>query len=319
VRVSGRALKLGAYASTWIIWGSTYLAIRWAVAALPPLGLVGVRSLTAGLILLAWARMRSPQAPTRAQWRAAAVTGALYFLIGHGALFWAEQHVASGPAALMFATEHFWVVLLAWALPGGRAPSPRAAVGIVLGLAGVALLSLGREGGIDPLGAAALIVSAGAWAIGALYFKAPRRPASPLYASAMPLVTGGLMLLVASAATGEPGRVRAEDFTPIAIGSLLYLIVFGSIIAFTAFTWLIETEGASRALSSAYVNPFVAVVLGWALGGEALTARMLVAGAAIVLAVVLIVSGSQAQPTSAASAASSQPRRPRRARRMVKA
>lgn len=305
-----RALRLAAYASTWIIWGSTYLAIRWAVAALPPFGLVGVRSLTAGAILLAWARLRGGPAPTRGQWVAATVTGALYFLIGHGALFWAEQRVASGPAALMFATEHFWVVLLAWMLPAGRAPSPRAAAGIVLGLAGVAMLSLGGEGGIDGPGAAALLLSAGAWAVGALYFKAPRRPASPLYASAMPLVMGGTLLLVASAALGEPGRVRAADFTPLAVGSLLYLIVFGSIIAFTAFTWLVETEGASRALSSAYVNPFVAVVLGWALGGEELTARMLVAGAAIVLSVVLIIRGTP-EDESAAPAAASSPARVR--------
>lgn len=311
-----RALRLGAYGATWIIWGSTYLAIRWSVATLPPLLLVGVRSLTAGAILLAWARMRGGEAPTRAQWRAAAVTGALYFLIGHGALFWAEQHVDSGLAALMFATEHFWVVLIAWALPGGRAPSLKAAIGIVLGLAGVAMLSVGGDGGLNALGVAALLVSAGAWAVGALYFKAPRRPASPLYASGMPLVMGGAMLMLASAAAGEPGRVQAADFTPLAIGSMLYLIVFGSIIAFTAFTWLIETEGASRALSSAYVNPFVAVVLGWALGGEELTVRMLIAGAAIVLAVVLIVTGTEAQPTSAATAASTQPRR--RARRLAR-
>ena len=300
-----RALRLGAYASTWIVWGSTYLAIRWAVATLPPFGLVGVRSLTAGAILLAWAWLRGSPPPTRAQWRAAAVTGALYFLIGHGALFWAEQRVASGPAALMFATEHFWVVLLAWVLPGGgRAPSPRAAAGIVLGLAGVALLSLGGDSGIDGLGAAALLVSALAWAVGALYFKAPRRPSSPLYASGMPLVVGGTLLLVASAAAGEPGRVQAADWTPIAIGSLLYLIVFGSLIAFTAFTWLVETEGASRAMSSAYVNPLVAVVLGWALGGEEPTARMLIAGAAIVLAVVLIITGTSEEEEAAPSTAS---------------
>jgi drug/metabolite transporter (DMT)-like permease len=300
-----RALRLGAYAATWLIWGSTYLAIAFAVESLPPLLLVGIRSLTAGAILLAWARMRGSPAPTRAQWRAAAVTGALYFLIGHGLLFWAEQHVDSGLAALMIATEHFWVVLLAWALPGGRAPSPRASLGIVLGLAGVAMLSLGGEGGMDALGVAALLASAAAWSVGALYFKAPRRPTSPLFASGMPLVMGGVMLLLSSAALGEPGRVQAADFTPMAVGSLLYLIVFGSVIAFTAFTWLVETEGASRALSSAYVNPFVAVVLGWALGGEQLTARMLVAGAAIVLAVVLTITGTQAEETAAPSAAAS--------------
>jgi drug/metabolite transporter (DMT)-like permease len=297
-----RALKAGAYASTWFIWGSTYIAIRWAVATVPPFLMVSLRSLAAGAILLAWARIRGEQAPTRAQWVAAILAGALYFLIGHGGLFWAEQRVASGPAALMIATEHFWVVLIAWMLPGGRAPSRRAGLGILIGLAGVGMLTLGGggEGGIDPVGAVVLLVAAAGWAGGSLWFHGERRPASPLYGAGMPLATGGILLLAASAATGETARVRAEDFTPVAIGALLYLIVFGSVLAFTAFTWLVETEGPSRAGSYAYINPFVAVLLGWALADEALTARMLTAGAAIVLAVVLIVRGTRAEAPAAA-------------------
>lgn len=293
----GRALRAGAYASTWLIWGSTYIAIRWAVATVPPFLMVGLRSLAAGAILLAWARIRGEAAPTRAQWIAAILAGALYFLIGHGGLFWAEQRVASGPAALMIATEHFWVVLMAWMLPGGRAPSRRAGLGIGIGLAGVAMLTLGGggEGGIDALGAVVLLIASAGWAAGSLWFSGERRPASPLYGAGMPLATGGVLLMIASAATGETARVRAEDFTPVAIASLLYLIIFGSVVAFTAFTWLVQTEGPSRAGSYAYINPFVAVLLGWALAGEALTARMLMAGAAIVLAVVLIVRGTHAE------------------------
>lgn len=292
-----RAMRAGAYASTWLIWGSTYIAIRWAVETVPPFLMVALRSLAAGAILLAWARLRGDQAPTRAQWMAAIVAGALYFLIGHGGLFWAEQRVASGPAALMIATEHFWVVLMAWMLPGGRAPSRRAGLGILVGLAGVAMLTLGGggEGGIDPVGAVVLLIASAGWAAGSLWFHGERRPASPLYGAGMPLAMGGILLTIASAATGETARVRAEDFTPIAIASLVYLIVFGSVIAFTAFTWLVEKEGPSRAGSYAYVNPFVAVLLGWAVAGEALTARMLMAGAAIVLAVVLIVRGTHAE------------------------
>jgi drug/metabolite transporter (DMT)-like permease len=307
----GRALRLGAYASTWLIWGSTYIAIRWAVATVPPFMLVGLRSLTAGAILLAWARLRGDAAPTRGQWIAAVAAGALYFLVGHGGLFWAEQRVASGPAALMIATEHFWVVLIAWMLPGGRAPSPRAAAGIAIGLVGVAMLTLGGggEGGLDPVGAVVLLVASAGWAAGSIYFHGERRPASPLYASGMPLLMGGVLLMAASTAAGEPGRVTAADFTPLAIGSLVYLIVFGSVIAFTAFTWLVETEGPSRAGSYAYINPFVAVMLGWALADEALTPRMLAAGAAIVLAVVLIVRGTHAD----APAQQPAPARPRRA------
>lgn len=294
-----RALRLGAYASTWLIWGSTYIAIRWAVETVPPFLMVALRSLAAGAILLAWARLRGDEAPARSQWLTAIAAGALYFLVGHGGLFWAEQRVASGPAALMIATEHFWVVLIAWMLPGGRAPSRRAAAGIAIGLIGVGMLTLGGgAGGIDPIGAVVLLVAAAGWAGGSIYFSGGRRPKSPLYASGMPLLMGGMLLLGASAAAGETARVRAADFTPVAIGSLLYLVVFGSVIAFTAFTWLVETEGPSRAGSYAYINPFVAVILGWALADEALTPRMLAAGAAIVLAVVLIVRGTHVQAPS---------------------
>ncbi|HEX5724029.1 MAG TPA: EamA family transporter [Longimicrobiaceae bacterium] len=308
-----RAIRLGAYAATWLIWGSTYLAIRYAVAALPPFLLVALRSLAAGAVLVAWGRLRGHRPPSRAQGAAAAVTGALYFLVCHGGLFWAEQRVASGPAALMIATEHFWVVLLAWLLPGGRAPSGRALAGIGVGLAGVALLSLGGgAGGIDPLGAAVLVLGAGAWAGGSLYFQGPRRPESSLYAAGAPLLAGGAMLLAASAAAGEPARVQAADFTPLAVGSLLYLVVFGSVVAFTAFTWLVEKEGAGRAASYAYVNPLVAVLLGWAVAGEALTPRVLAAGAAIVAAVVLIATARRDGPVRVPLPAPPAPVRPPR-------
>lgn len=164
-----RALRLGAYAATWIIWGSTYLAIAWGVKTVPPFLLVALRSLAAGIILLTWARLRGHPAPTRAQWRAAAATGAMFFLIGHGGLFWAEQRVASGIAALMIATEHFWIVLITWALPGGKAPSRRALLGVAIGLAGVAVLTLGGgEGGLDPVGLAVLLIAAGAWGVGSI-------------------------------------------------------------------------------------------------------------------------------------------------------
>jgi drug/metabolite transporter (DMT)-like permease len=300
----GRALRLGAYASTWLIWGSTYLAIAWGVKTVPPFLLVALRSLAAGIILVAWARLRGHQAPTRAQWRAAAATGAMFFLIGHGGLFWAEQRVASGIAALMIATEHFWIVLLTWALPGGKAPSRRALLGVAIGLGGVAVLTLsgGGEGGLDLVGIVVLLVAAGAWGAGSIYFQGERRPSSGAYAAGMPLVAGGVMLMIASAAMGETARVRAADFTPLAVGSLLYLIIFGSVVAFSAFTWLVNTEGPSRAASYVYINPFVAVILGWALAGEALTPRMLAAGAAIVLAVILIVRGSPSDVRAAAPA-----------------
>jgi drug/metabolite transporter (DMT)-like permease len=295
-------LKLfGAFAATWIIWGSTYLAIRIGVEVIPPFLMAGVRSVIAGGILWSWARLRDDPGPTAAQWRAAAIAGALFFLIGHGGLFWAEQRVPSGLASLLVATEHFWIVLLLWLLPRGTRPSGRMAVAVVIGLAGVALLTLGGAGAeaVDPAGAAVTLLCALTWGMGLLYFRGDRRPVSALYAAGMPLLAGGAMLLGAATVLGEPARVTAASFSPAALGSLAYLIVFGSIVAFTALTWLTKTQGADRAASYAYVNPLVAVLLGWAFAGEHVGPRVLISGAAIVVAVVLIVRGQQATPDAA--------------------
>jgi drug/metabolite transporter (DMT)-like permease len=314
-----RAKLLGAYAATWIIWGSTFLAIRIGVESIPPFLMAGVRSVVAGGILWSWARLRNDRPPTAAQWRAAAVAGALFFLIGHGGLFWAEQRVASGPASLLVATEHFWVVLIAWLLPGGTRPSRRAAIAVALGLGGVALLTMGGRGAevVDPLGAAAILVCALTWGMGLLYFRGERRPVSGLYAAGMPLLAGGAMLLGAATLFGEPEQVTAATFSPMALGALAYLIVFGSLVAFTALTWLTQTQGPGRAASYAYVNPLVAVLLGWALAEEHVGIRVLLSGAAIVLAVVLIVRGKEAEsPAPSASAPHGSGRQTAAARRL---
>jgi len=299
VRALG-AKRLAAYAATWVIWGSTYLAIRVAVAVVPPFMLAGVRSVIAGAILVGWALLRGEARPRRAQVVAALVTGALFFLVGHGGLFWAEQRVASGPAALMIATEHFWM-LMAGLVVGQVIVTRRAWIGVAVGLAGVALLTLGgsARGGVDPVGAAVLLVSAAAWGVGTLYFTGARKPTSQPFAAGIPLLGGGVLLLALSAAAGEPAGFALRQVTPLAAGALLYLIVFGSVVAFTAYSWLVEREGPSRALSFTYVNPLVAVLLGAAVLHEPLTLRVAAAAAAIVAAVVLIVGGTAARPAPA--------------------
>lgn len=309
-----RTLRLGAYAATWIIWGSTYLAIKYGVETLPPFWMAGVRSVAAGAILFGWGWLRGDALPTAAQWRAAALTGALFFLMGHGGLFWGEQRVASGPASLFVATEHLWIVLIT--LLGGARVSKRALAGVALGLGGVALLTAGGAGAVDPLGAAVIVLCALTWAVGIVYFRGARRPASDLYASAAPLLTGGVMLLVFSATIGELGRVQTEDLTTRAVLSLAYLIVFGSVIAFTALTFLTRTEGPGRSASYAYVNPLVAVALGWAFAGEPLTARVVGAAVVIVAAVILVVTGTRAAPDEAANEAVSAPTTPTRPGRL---
>jgi drug/metabolite transporter (DMT)-like permease len=300
VRAFG-AMRLGAYAATWIIWGSTYLAIRLAVQVVPPFMLAGVRSVLAGALLVGWALLRGEPRPRRAQVKAALATGVLFFLVGHGGLFWAEQHVASGPAALMIATEHFWLLIAGLAV-GQVAATRRAWAGVAVGLAGVALLTVGgsARGGVDPVGAAVLLVSAAAWGVGTLYFTGARKPRSQPFAAGIPLLGGGVLLLALSAAAGEPSGFELRQVTPLAIGALLYLVVFGSVVAFTAYSWLVEREGPSRALSFTYVNPLVAVLLGAAVMHEPLTPRIAAAAAAIVVAVVLILGGTVAHPSAAA-------------------
>ncbi|HEX8905214.1 MAG TPA: EamA family transporter, partial [Longimicrobiaceae bacterium] len=219
-------------------------------------------------------------------------TGAMFFLVGHGGLFWAEQRVASGPAALMIATEHFWV-LLAGSLLGIVAATWRAWLGVAVGLGGVALLVGGGAGAVDPAGAAVLLVSASAWGLGTLYFTGARKPKSQPFAAGVPLLGGGILLLIASAIAGETARFSVSEVTPLAIGALVYLILFGSVVAFTAYSWLVEREGPSRALSFTYVNPLVAVLLGAAFLREPLTARIALAAGAIVAAVVLIITGTR--------------------------
>lgn len=294
------ALRLGAYAATWIIWGSTYLAIRVAVASIPPFLLAGVRSVIAGAILVAIGMARGESKPRKTQVIAAVITGALFFLIGHGGLFWAEQRVASGPAALMIATEHFWL-LGAGALLGRVVATRRAWAGVAIGLAGVATLTLGGggSGGIDAVGAAVLLVSSAAWGLGTLYFTGDRKPSSQAYAAGVPLLGGGVLLLIASTLFGEPGRVSVSNVPMQAILALAYLIVFGSVVAFTAYSWLVEREGPSRALSFTYVNPLVAVLLGAVLLGEPVTWRIGVAAIAIISAVVLIIGGTASPAPSA--------------------
>jgi drug/metabolite transporter (DMT)-like permease len=300
------ALRLAAYAATWIIWGSTYLAIRVAVAVLPPLLLVAIRSTVAGAILVGWALARGEERPRPRQVAAAALTGAMFFLVGHGGLFWAERRVASGPAALMIATEHFWM-LLAGSLLGIVAATWRAWAGVAIGLGGVALLVGGGAGGIDPLGAAVLLVAAAAWGLGTLFFTGTRKPRSQLYASGLPLVCGGVLVAIASAIAGEPWRAGLAKATPEAVGALAYLIVFGSVVAFTAYGWLVERDGPSRALSFTYVNPLVAVLLGAAFLREPLTWRIALAAAAIVASVVLVITGTREAPRQAAAPAAGPP------------
>jgi drug/metabolite transporter (DMT)-like permease len=282
-------LVLG-FTAIYLIWGSTYLGIRYAVETIPPFLMMGIRHSVAGILVFAWARWRGVPSPHLQQWWWAAIAGALLFLGGHGILAWAEQKVPSGLAALLCATLPLWTVLMARVDATELTLGIKAWVGILLGFAGVALL-IGPDAlrqRLDLLAAAGVLLSALLWAVGTGYTRQVSLPSSKILSAAMQMICGGVLLLIAGVLTGEAGRIRLQELTARSIFSLAYLIVFGSIVAFTVYTWLVSVSSPSMVSTYAYVNPVIAVFLGWALAGEALGMRTLMATVVIVAGVILV-------------------------------
>jgi drug/metabolite transporter (DMT)-like permease len=293
-RAKADPIRLGiAFACVYFIWGSTFLAIRFAIETLPPLWMAGVRFLLAGALLYGWVALRGAAVrPTSREWAVAALQGGLFFLLGNGGTTWAEQRVPSGLAALVVATIPLWMALLDWGRGGAR-PSRSVWLGVALGFSGIALLVVGPGGSgsgrIDPIGALALLIAAIAWSVGSIYMGKAACPGNPLQSNAMVMLAGGVLLLLASAASGEWSHLDLGAASLRSVLSLLYLSVFGSIIAFTAYSWLLQATTPVRVSTYAFVNPVVAVIVGWAFAGEAITPLTLVAGAVIVLAIVIII------------------------------
>jgi drug/metabolite transporter (DMT)-like permease len=283
-----------AFAAIYVIWGSTYLAIRYAVETIPPLVAAGVRHTIAGGVLLAWAWARGFR-PRREHWMAGLVVGALFFLGGHGTLHWAEQYVGSGLAALLIATEPMFILLLAWAM-GQQRISRISAVGLGLGVVGVAILTgpaLGVRGS-TLLGLAAVLFGSLSWSAGVVISPKVKLPSDALGRTAMPTICGAAMLLAAAGLTGEFHAVHWASISLKSLLGLAYLIVFGSIVAFTAYTWLLQRCPPALVATHTYANPVVAVLLGWLLASEPLTMRVVVASVAILGAIVLIRRGERA-------------------------
>jgi drug/metabolite transporter (DMT)-like permease len=300
------AIKLAlAFAAIYLVWGSTYLAIRYAVETIPPLVTAGVRHTIAGGIMLAWAYARGFR-PTRANWAAGFVLGALFFLVGHGTLHWAEQYVGSGLAALLIATEPMFILVLAWSI-GQQKISRLSALGLGLGVLGVALLT-GVElsiKGASVLGLLAVLLGSLSWSAGVVVSPKLKLPSDALGRTALPTICGALMLLVAAGVTGE---FRATHWASISLKSsfgLGYLITFGSIVAFTSYTWLLQRCPPALVATHTYANPVVAVFLGWLLASEPLSMRVGLASVAILGAIVLIRRGERAveSPMESARAA----------------
>src|SRR5579872_3261589 len=272
---------LAAFFAIYVIWGSTYLAIRFAVQGLPPLLMMGARHLTAGALLLAVLFLRGEKRAGRAAWAAAVIGGALQFLGGHGLLAWAEVRVSSGLAALLVAAEPLVMVVLA-RLAGQERLSLRTLGALALGMVGVAVLfeTGARQG--SALAAAAVLLAGLFWSVGAIYARGVRSNTSTAMFAGMLLLVGG--------ATGE--RVHVAEISQRSVWALVYLIIFGSLVAFSAYTWLMKVTTAARVTTHCYVNPIVAVFLGWALAGERVTTNMLL-GTAIVIASVVLVTASR--------------------------
>jgi drug/metabolite transporter (DMT)-like permease len=278
-----------ALATVYVVWGSTYLGIDVAIETIPPLLMSAVRFGLAGTALYLFAIRRGDREgdrPGARQWLAAGIVGGLLFLFGNGAVALAESRdVDTGVAALIIASVPLWFAVLEWVVLRRRLTAVGLA-GIVVGLAGVGLL-VGLSGDVDPLGAGVLLVGALAWSAGSLYGPRAGLPARPLVAAAMQMIGGSVLLAVAGVFAGELGSVQ----TPSA-GSLVglaYLVAVGSLVAFSAYTWLLRTTSSALVSTYAYVNPIVAVALGVTFRNEELTWRMVIAGGAIVTAVALIV------------------------------
>lgn len=282
---------LVAFAAVYLIWGSTYLAIRWAIDTMPTFLMAGARFLVAGAVLYVWGRLRGAPKPTPANWRDATLIGGLLLLGGNGGVVWAEQYVPSGLTALVVATEPLWVVLLDWLRPRGTRPTGGEILGLVLGFGGVVLL-IGptNVGGahVDPVGGLVLIGATLSWAVGSLYSRGAKLPRAPLLTTGMNMLAGGALLTLVGTMSGQWGGVDVAAISLKSWLSLLYLIAFGAIVGFTAYLWILREATLATASTYAYVNPVVAVFLGWALAAEAITPRIIVAASVIVGSVVII-------------------------------
>ncbi len=294
---------VAAFAAIYFVWGSTFLAIRFAIATLPPLLMMGTRHLFAGGLLLGWLLLVRREAPPEPRlWWSALIAGGFCFLGCHGLLAWAELRVNSGLAALLSATLPISMVVLARVRGQERELTPRVLGGIALGLIGVAVLipfKFSADQRAEWISALAIIVCEVLWAIGAIYSRGVKTTTPATTFAAMQMICGGALLWLVGAGFGEARQLTVEAFTVRSVLSLCFLIFFGSLVTFTAYTWLLKVSSPAIVSTHSYVNPVVAVVLGWALAGEQFSSRTLI-GAAIVLGSVFLISTRKKAPAQIA-------------------
>jgi drug/metabolite transporter (DMT)-like permease len=301
-----------AFAAIYVIWGSTYLAILYAIESIPPFLMAGTRFLVAGGSLYLWSRLTGGERPSKGAWVATAVTGILMLAVGNGAVTWSEQRIPSGLAALLVASVALWMVLLEFLRKNGTRPTMLSIVGLLIGFGGVALLvgpaALSDTRDLDVLASLVLIGASLSWAAGSVYSRVLPRPASASLGSGMQMLAGGVVLFIVGVSSGELGRLDLAGVTTRSVLSLGYLIVFGSLVGFTAYAWLLRKCSPAAVATYAYVNPIVAMLLGWLMAGEEFGPRMIIAAAIILSGVALInrASGRPAQDTDPLRSAAGQ-------------
>lgn len=291
-RASGTAIWAGLIA-VYIVWGSTYLAIRFVVETMPPFLAAGVRFLIAGAVLYGLTRLRGDKAPVKLEWRSAAIVGFFLLVGANGGVMWAEQRVASGIAALMVASAPLWMALIDTVRPGGKRPNGWVVAGILIGFAGILVLVgpgqlIGVESDVDLLGVGVLLLAAFLWAVGSLYNRGAKLPDSPLLATGMEMLAGGLGLLLLGTVAGEWARLDLSAISTRSWLGFAYLVVFGSWVGFASYIWLLRVAPTTLVSTYAYVNPLVAILLGSLLAGEELTTQILLATVFILGSVIII-------------------------------
>jgi drug/metabolite transporter (DMT)-like permease len=296
--------------AVYIVWGSTYLAIRFVVETMPPFLAASFRFLVAGSALYLFQRLRGDKAPSWVEWRSAALVGLFLLVGGNGFLTWAEQRVPSGIAALLIGSVPLWMAILDTLRPGGRRPDRWVILGVLAGFAGIIILIgpaqlIGFEGQVDLLGAGVLLFASFSWAIGSLYNRGAKLPASPLLGTGMEMLIGSVGLITLGTISGEWSQLDPSSFSSRSLAGMLYLIVFGSWVGFVAYIWLLRVAPTMLVSTYAYVNPLVAIFVGSLLAGEALTPRVVIATVIILgsVAAITLTQPARSKPKPADAAA----------------
>lgn len=282
-----------AFGAIYLIWGSTFLATRYAVRTIPPFFVSGMRFFVAGCVLFAFARLRNREVLTWRMWRAATAMGALFFLICHGGLSWAAQHVSSGVSALLMSSISMWTAVLEWARPSAAKPGRRIMISLMIGFVGIALLVVRPEvlagSTFGTIGAGVVLVGAFSWAAGTVLTRRMPLPSSTVLSASMQMIGGGGLLLLVAVLSGQAAKLNVGAISTQSWIAMLFLTAIGSLVGFTCYIWLLGVASPTRVATYAYVNPIIALFLGWVIGGEQLSLRSLIASVIVVGSVATII------------------------------